>query len=173
MIGDTQGWSALDPRVKQLWTVAGIVSAIVLPLIVLAGDAVFFRRIPWWQLPIGGLSLGMFLVLLPLNLWLVGKKFAAWRYRLREEDLSVAYGVYWQTRRYVNRARIQHVDVTAGPVARALGIAEVQVFVGGQMGPVASIPGLSVADADRLRQTLVRLDAPPVIDRPRGEGQGG
>jgi membrane protein YdbS with pleckstrin-like domain len=49
--------------------------------------------------------------------------------------------------------RLQYVDVEAGPLARALGIASVQLHTA-SAGTNAQIPGLTSAEAARLRDRL-------------------
>jgi hypothetical protein len=50
---------------------------------------------------------------------------------------------------------VQHVDVTSGPIDRALGLVHVSLHVAGSAGPVLAIPGLSPADAETLREALL------------------
>ena len=155
-------WSRLDPAVRQLWRIEAAIGGVFLSCAVVTialgvSNASVSNLLP------GGVIGG--LVALSLFLWLqyvAGKKFDFWRYEVGEDELGVAHGIWWQARIYVPRARIQHVDITAGPIARALGLATVSVFVGGQTGAVAVIPGLATEEADKFRRTLMRLDpAPP------------
>ena len=51
----------------------------------------------------------------------------AWAYAERPEELLLRSGVMWRTIVVVPYGRLQYVDVEAGPLARALGIASVQL----------------------------------------------
>jgi membrane protein YdbS with pleckstrin-like domain len=52
--------------------------------------------------------------------------------------------------------RMQYVDVTAGPLARRLGLAQVTLHTAAAATD-ASIPGLLSAEASRLRDRLAAL----------------
>jgi membrane protein YdbS with pleckstrin-like domain len=51
---------------------------------------------------------------------------------------------------------MQLVDITRGPLARALGLAEVKL-VTASAGSNVVVPGLPMADAEELRDRLVEL----------------
>jgi uncharacterized protein len=164
-------WRPLDPNVRTLWRFEAALAAVGWAALGIGLDFLVRElsedgRVRW-PLPFGSLTGGGFLAVLVLGLLLVTKKHQNWRYRLRPDDLAVRYGIFWKTWRYVSRPRIQHVDVTAGPIARALGLRTVSVFVGGNVGATVTIPGLSEAESERLRQTLVR-SAPPSEETPSG-----
>jgi membrane protein YdbS with pleckstrin-like domain len=84
-------------------------------------------------------------------------RYRSWGFAVREQDVLIKYGVWWRRVSVVPHARIQHVDTTHGPLARALGLASVVLFTAGTIGAVLTIPGLSTADADGLRDRLAEL----------------
>jgi membrane protein YdbS with pleckstrin-like domain len=47
------------------------------------------------------------------------------------------------------------VDVTSGPIDRALGLVHVSLHVAGSAGAVLTIPGLAPAEAETLREALL------------------
>ena len=77
------------------------------------------------------------------------------RYALREDDLAVARGVLNHRSEVIPYGRLQYVDVTAGPLLRALGLCELQVHTA---SPDAHprIPGLPRAVGEELRDELAR-----------------
>ena len=162
-------WSSLDINVKRLWRIEAAISSFVFTGLFLAGELVVHDAFEQWRLPTGVVTAILAVAVASWLQYLVGRRFHFWRYKLGDADLCVAYGIYWRTRAYVPRVRIQHVDVTAGPISRMLGLAILSVFVGGRAGAVATIPGLATAEADRLRKQLLRLEdaqiePPPVRD---------
>lgn len=170
-------WSNLDPTVSKLWrieaAVAGVVYGVIFVVVEFVLASALEDALDAWP-PVGIASGALALALFAWLQYIAGKRYEFWRYMVGEDDLAVAHGIWWQTRAYIPRARIQHVDVTAGPVSRALGLAVVSVYVGGQAGAVATIPGLEAEKADQLRRTLLKLDtvsAPPVIQQ-EGEPLG-
>jgi uncharacterized protein len=81
-------------------------------------------------------------------------------YQLREHDLSLRSGVITHRVESLPFSRIQHVNVRRGPIERSLGLATLQVSTA---GPDISIPGLTQADAERIK-LLVTERADVVAD---------
>jgi membrane protein YdbS with pleckstrin-like domain len=85
--------------------------------------------------------------------WLIGRQVRAWAYAERPEELLIRSGVMWRTIVVVPYGRLQYVDVDAGPLLRAYGLASVQLHTA-SAGSDARIPGLAAAEAARLRDRL-------------------
>lgn len=77
-------------------------------------------------------------------------------YQLRADDLLFRRGIMFQRFVAVPYGRMQLVDITRGPVARWLGLADLK-FVTAAAASSVSIPGLAEGDADALRDRLVEL----------------
>nr|RZI36125.1 hypothetical protein BJQ95_01530 [Cryobacterium sp. SO1] len=77
-------------------------------------------------------------------------------YQLRADDLLFRRGIMYQRFVSVPYGRMQLVDITRGPVARLLGLADLKFVTAAATSGVA-IPGLAEADADALRDRLVEL----------------
>jgi membrane protein YdbS with pleckstrin-like domain len=86
----------------------------------------------------------------------VTRRWLAWGYAERDEDLLVRRGVLVRRTSVVPYGRMQYVDVTAGPLDRRLGLARVTLHTAAAASD-ASIPGLPVAEATRLRDRLAAL----------------
>ncbi|MEO6206148.1 MAG: PH domain-containing protein [Mycobacteriales bacterium] len=95
-------------------------------------------------------------VLTGLALSAVSRRWAAWGYAEREDDLLVRRGVLVRRLSVVPYGRMQYVDVTAGPLDRKLGLARVTLHTAAAASD-ASIPGLKAAEATRLRDRLAAL----------------
>lgn len=77
-------------------------------------------------------------------------------YLLREDDLLFRRGIMFQRFVAVPYGRMQLVDITRGPVARALGLAELK-FVTAAASSGVLIPGLPLETAEQLRDHLVAV----------------
>ncbi|HYI34064.1 MAG TPA: PH domain-containing protein [Glaciibacter sp.] len=77
-------------------------------------------------------------------------------YQLRADDLLFRRGIMFQRFVSVPYGRMQLVDITRGPVARWLGLADLR-FVTAAASSGVSIPGLPEGDAEDLRDRLVEL----------------
>jgi hypothetical protein len=80
----------------------------------------------------------------------------AWGYAERERDLLVRHGLLIRRLSIVPYARMQFVDVTAGPIERTFGLATVQLHTASAASD-ARVPGLPPDEASRLRDRLAAL----------------
>lgn len=93
-----------------------------------------------------------------LALWDAGYHFFAdplKSYSLRELDVSYSSGLIF--RKAVNQPmlRIQHIELTRGPVERMVGLATLEVFSAGGAIHTFKIPGLEVDTAVQIRQFIL------------------
>ncbi len=89
-------------------------------------------------------------------LFVVRRRFRAWAYQERDEDLVVSRGVMFRRQSVVPYGRMQFVDVTAGPVERVFKLATVKLHTAAAASD-ARIPGLEREEAARLRDRLAAL----------------
>jgi uncharacterized protein len=86
----------------------------------------------------------------------VTRRYRSWGYAERDEDLLVRRGVLFARLTVVPYGRMQFIDVTAGPLERALGLATVRLHTAAAATD-ARIPGLERDEAARLRDRLAEL----------------
>lgn len=96
------------------------------------------------------------LVLLGLALLAVERRWRAWGYLERADDLVVQRGVLIRRTSVVPYGRMQYVDVTAGPLDRRFGLATVTLHTAAAATD-AYVPGLLADEAARLRDRLAAL----------------
>jgi membrane protein YdbS with pleckstrin-like domain len=85
--------------------------------------------------------------------WVIGRQVRLLGYAERDEDLLIRRGALFRRIVVVPYGRMQYVDVSAGPLDRALGLARVKLHTA-SAGTDASIPGLVPDEASRLRDRL-------------------
>lgn len=90
-----------------------------------------------------------------------GRNQRSWGYAENVDDLLVTRGVMFKRLVAIPYGRMQYVDVQAGPLHRAFGIATVTLHTA-STETAADIPGLRADEATRLRNRLTEL----------GEGHG-
>jgi hypothetical protein len=88
--------------------------------------------------------------------WLIGRRVSSFGYAERSDDLLVTSGILFRRLVIVPYGRMQLVDITAGPIDRALGVATVQLHTAAA-STNATIPGLPPEEAGRLRDRLAAL----------------
>jgi membrane protein YdbS with pleckstrin-like domain len=87
---------------------------------------------------------------------LIGRNQRSWKYAERDDELLVSHGIMFRELVVVPYGRMQFVDVTAGPLERAYGIATVELHTA-TPATDAKIPGLHPDEAARLRDRLSAL----------------
>ncbi|MFY1693672.1 PH domain-containing protein [Plantactinospora sp. WMMB782] len=103
-----------------------------------------------------GLALGLVVALTLWRLAVIVRAVRAWGYAERDNDLLVRHGLLVRRLSIVPYARMQFVDVTAGPLERAFDLATVQLHTAAAASD-ARVPGLRPAEASRLRDRLTAL----------------
>lgn len=87
---------------------------------------------------------------------LLQRRVRAWSYCERADDLLIRRGVLITRVSVVPYGRMQYIDVVAGPLERAFGLATVRMHTAAAASG-ARIPGLSAENAARLRDHLATL----------------
>ncbi|NUR72933.1 MAG: PH domain-containing protein [Hamadaea sp.] len=146
---DTVDWHPVSPRLATLQRVEVLLGLLV-P--VAAAVAVYLIWDWIWALLIGG----VFVVAALVRIVLIGRSVRSWGYAERDDDLLVRHGRIVRHLSIVPYARMQFVDVSAGPLERLFGLATVQLHTAAAASD-ARVPGLVPAEAARLRDRLTAL----------------
>lgn len=78
-------------------------------------------------------------------------------YRVDPRGIRVCDGVWWRTETDVPRSRIQHTDVTQGPIERLYDIATLVIHTAGTEHSQVVVQGLSKSVAFRIRDNLLHV----------------
>jgi uncharacterized protein len=144
------GW--MVPSVR-LWRMRLSQVAIAGPVLaVIAGVAAGISAGAW----AGVAAVAVVAVAAGVVLWVERRRYRAWAYRERDDDLIVSRGVLVRRVSVVPYGRMQFVEVTAGPFERAFRLATVQLHTAAAASD-ARIPGLERDEAARLRDRLTVL----------------
>jgi membrane protein YdbS with pleckstrin-like domain len=144
-------WQRVSPKLATMRILEAAALAVLAAIaaIVLA----WLTPLPGW---VG--SVGVVAAVLggPLGSVLLVRNARSWGYAERAEDIYVTGGVMFRRLAVVPYGRMQFVDVTAGPVARLFGVAEVHLHTANPDTNLR-IPGLVHYEAIRLRDRLTAL----------------
>ncbi len=99
---------------------------------------------------------GVALVVLAVTAAITPRQIRSFGYRLRTDDLVMRRGILFQRIVAVPYGRMQLVDITHGPLDRALGIAKLRLVTAAAATAVV-LPGLTQDGAERLRDTLIAV----------------
>jgi membrane protein YdbS with pleckstrin-like domain len=105
----------------------------------------------WW-----GIALVFVAAMTVWRVFAIVRAVRAWGYAERDHDLLVRHGLLVRRLSIVPYARMQFVDVSAGPLERAFDLATVQLHTAAAATD-AKVPGLRPAEASRLRDRLTAL----------------
>lgn len=122
---------------------------------------------------IGILALLAFIFLMPLlpggqKLWMIAvftgiaalafatrrvirMRFEKEGFALRAHDIIHQRGHWWMTNTAVPFARVQHVEIAQGPIAKRFGLCTLRVFTAGGGSGDLSIDGIALEDAHRIK----------------------
>ena len=70
---------------------------------------------------------------------------------LREHDIAYRSGLFWRKAVIVAFNRVQHVEVSSGPLQRKFGLASVKLFTAGGSSVDLRIDGLTAERAENIR----------------------
>nr|WP_208645128.1 PH domain-containing protein [Rathayibacter festucae] len=141
-------WRRVSPKYVAVEVVSAVVSSVVLLAV---PTFLLLIGVDWaWILVVAAAILAVTLLIV------APRRARAYGYRLREDDLLFRRGIMFQRFVSVPYGRMQLIDVNRGPLARALGLADLR-FVTAAAATGVSIPGLVDGDAEELRDRLVEL----------------
>jgi membrane protein YdbS with pleckstrin-like domain len=148
-LADVGEWKRVSPK----YIVVEVVGTVIFGLVACgAAVALWLVGGQVWALYPGAVILLVTLISLVLE----PRRVRSIGYQLRSDDLLFRRGIMFQRFVSVPYGRMQLVDITRGPVARWLGLADLK-FVTAAASTGVAIPGLPEADAEELRDRLVDL----------------
>lgn len=79
------------------------------------------------------------------------------RYLLRGRDINLEKGFLFWKQMSMSINRIQHLEVTQGPLQRLFGLATLSAYSAGTQGSDLAIPGLAVDQAHTIKTRLLEM----------------
>ena len=150
-VADGQDHS-LDPRVIPLQRISGAIFMGMIAAGSLVALSIADEGLTW----------------LRFAAWLTLALFAAWHayrwpplayahtsYRVDNQGIEIRKGVYWRVVINVPRSRVQHIDVSQGPIERKYGLGTLVIYTAGTDHAKVELEGLEHGRALRIRQHLL------------------
>ncbi|MFO8098241.1 MAG: PH domain-containing protein [Salinibacter sp.] len=147
---------SLDADIQTVWRIklAGLVLLLFLPVLFYDLTSLFS---PDSWLPFGLLSGTMLVGGILFILFWPRLRYRAWQFALWPEELYREHGVITHVRTVVPLRRIQHVDVSQDLLEREFALGRLVVHTAGSRSSDVVIPGLPLAEAERIRDEIKRF----------------
>lgn len=157
---DSEPFERLDPRQKWVIRLRTALIGIVPAVALAAADLVLATEIPWQY---GLLSLAAAFLYLTIVALFPGRRYRRWGYRMGRDAIRIVSGWIFRRDTVVPFARVQHIDVSRGPIERLFGVATLILHTAGSYNSTVALPGLTLDDANRMREEIrahIRHDLP-------------
>lgn len=141
----------LSPSHKSVLRIRGAIAAfmLILPAVVLDSAFVDDPAIPT------GLFTAVVLVLAVLLVFVApDRRYRAWGYDATEDELHVESGILFRSHTVVPFGRVQHIDVSQGPIERRYGVGSLTLHTAGTRNSAVVLPGLDHGEAERMRDEI-------------------
>lgn len=146
----TETWHPISPNWR---TLSRLTTALVPVVFTVPALLVGLLSGLWW-ISVAIWALGFLIA--AIRWGLIGRRYRAWGYALRADDLYITHGVLFRTLIAVPYGRMQAIEVNSGPLERAFHLASVQLITASPASN-ATIVGLPPDEAARLRDQLSEL----------------
>jgi len=84
-----------------------------------------------------------------------GLRYRHESYSVFSDGIEIRRGVIWRTVIHVPKTRVQHTDVSRGPLERTFGLSTLVVYTAGTEHASVSLSGLAEADGFAIRDHLI------------------
>lgn len=143
--GGDLAWHGVSPRLR---TVRWIGLAVGAGLLALAAAVAAVLVSEWFWLAVGVVLVGAGWVS-----WVIDRQVRAMSWIELQEELVIRKGRLFRSLVSVPYGRMQYVDVQAGPLLRAYGLAAIEIHTAAPESR-GQLSGLELADAEALRTRL-------------------
>lgn len=150
---------ALDPRSILVQRLSGWILTAVIAAGSLAGlgvTALTADDMPGW---LRGLLPFLWLAVIILTAWHAHRwpvrEYQHTSYRVDDQGIEIRKGVYWRVTINVPRSRVQHTDVSQGPLERRHGLGTLVIYTAGTDHAKVNLGGLEHGVALRIREHLL------------------
>jgi membrane protein YdbS with pleckstrin-like domain len=149
---------SLDPRVIPLQQITGslFVGLFAFGLVIFLAFRLLTERTSFSLLAV---QLAVWVTLVLLGLWHAyrwpARAYQFTFYRVDDQGIEIRKGVYWRVVINVPRSRVQHIDVSQGPLERRYGLGTLVIYTAGTEHAKVELEGLEHGRALSVREHLL------------------
>ena len=155
---ESVGFQQVDPRIITVDRIVGFIwigIGLVALLIGAIGSGFSFDFHYVWMAIIGAFFLALMILAWLSYIWPVWD-YRRRSYRLSETGLEIHGGVLWRHRISIPVARVQHADVSQGPLQRKYGLGRLTINTAGTQNASVDLDGISHETAIELRDKIIQ-----------------
>jgi membrane protein YdbS with pleckstrin-like domain len=139
----------VDPATVNVWRCEAVFTVMALSLL---GLLVALVRLPG---PLLGAMVLAASIAIVVAWVLPSAQYHALDYEVDDAGISIRSGIVWRSQIRLPRVRIQHTDVSQGPLQRRFGVATLKLYTAGSRYTRIDLPGLAHDEALALRDALI------------------
>lgn len=147
-------FTPLHPKFKNVtiirWSFLALVIIALAIIAALIGASSPDTGWAWWLAALITLAFAIWIV------WLAVRRARVFGYAELDDELLIRSGIMFHRVTVVPYGRMQQVNVETGPLLKRYGLASVEL-VTASAGTDAEIPGITLEEAERLREKLTAL----------------
>jgi membrane protein YdbS with pleckstrin-like domain len=151
-------FNPLAPQSVTLEQRTAYVVAAVMALVAVSASvpALWLGRQAWWVPALIFIGWGLFgCVLIWFSHFWPKKVYQNASWRLLDSGMEIRRGVWWKHRIAIPVARVQHVDVSQGPLQRMFDLGKLTIHTAGTANASIELDGLAYGEAMELRNRLI------------------
>lgn len=88
------------------------------------------------------------------TVFLAPRRWRRWGYAFTERELHIAFGWFTRVHTVVPVSRVQHIDVSQGPIERSAGVATLSLHTAGAENSLVVLSGISLRRAEEIRDAI-------------------
>lgn len=140
--------SHLDPAIVAVWRWHGAVTTLIFTVLATVISLPIPGAFPFPPLLVAIIGIGLVWLWPPIA-------YRQLRFGVDETGIAIERGVIWRSRIALPRVRIQHTDVSQGPLERRYDIGTLKLYTAGSRHTKIELEGLKHDDAIALRDALL------------------
>jgi membrane protein YdbS with pleckstrin-like domain len=155
-----------DPRVVAMHRIVGLIVTVCISLFMLIGGVIGLLADSASSLTLGRLVTGWMLATAALGWFCYSWPPIEYRhmsYKVDEDGVEIRHGVVWRTIVSVPRSRVQHLDVSQGPLQRSFGLGTLRIYTAGTEHAQVDLAGVEHGRALQIRDYLLPRDTSDVV----------
>ncbi|MFA9398037.1 MAG: PH domain-containing protein [Clostridiaceae bacterium] len=146
-------YQRINPSAKKVWIINGVISSIILFILALVVYHFSKHYVSFWPFVIAGMSSFLFIFIHPFI------EYKQWSYKITEERVVYNHGIYYKKKSIIPISRIQHLDISQGPIQKIFKLSSVKIYTAGMAHEIVAISTSKAEEiVDNLNKFVLKVD---------------